>query len=58
MVPSKYWKLSVKSDRKSDLYFFLRLEKGMVTCDNSTQYRDFDTEIREAIGNYSAGISQ
>jgi TnpA family transposase len=27
----------------------LELDNGVVTCDNSTQYRDFDTEIREAV---------
>jgi hypothetical protein len=27
----------------------LKLDSGIVTCDNSTQYRDFDTEIREAV---------
>jgi TnpA family transposase len=26
-----------------------KLDKGIVTCDNSTKYRDFDTEIRETI---------
>ena len=27
----------------------LKLDKGIVTCDNSTQYRDFNAEIKESI---------
>lgn len=27
----------------------MKLDRGIITCDNSTQYRDFDTEIRETI---------